>query len=250
MFRRRTNRIPEVSKSIAIESGSVDVLKSEHGKLSHKTRRKSGKSFHSSPSTRSVLKAHFAACVVLFVRSYFDGITAAGNETWYPVPLIGYVRSELALVCFVFGSIPFLLAVLGWTYAGVLLLSGLAVGIPQLLMPGPIPTPDQAYYCYGVITFFVAVVVAPLWKKPQAAIAMFLAISIAMPNLPEVFKPLFSSTEVEYIPEMVINYRPDIVEDVGAAALETGPLLNFVWENRNEWVKVSHGRALGYFVFG
>merc|ERR1712194_696679 len=71
-----------------------------------------------------------------------------------------------------------------------------------------------------------------------------------MPHLPESIKPLFSSYPVEAIPNLVINFEPDIVEDVGAAALETGPLLEFVWENRNDWVKVSHGRALGYFVFG
>mmetsp|Transcript_30717 Transcript_30717/g.65890 ORF Transcript_30717/g.65890 Transcript_30717/m.65890 type:complete len:270 (-) Transcript_30717:174-983(-) len=54
----------------------------------------------------------------------------------------------------------------------------------------------------------------------------------------------------EYIPYKVINFKPYILEDVGAAALETGPLLDFVWENSNNWVKVSHGRGLGYFVFG
>jgi len=193
---------------------------------------------------------YLATWFVLLKRSYFDGITAAGNETWYPVPLIGYVRSELALACFVVGSIPFLFIALGWTYVGILLLSGFAIGIPQLLMPGPIPMPVQAYHCYGIITIFLGVIVAPFRKKPQAAIVIFLAISIAMPNLPEIIKPLFSSVEVEDIPYEVINHKPDIIEDKGAAALETGPLLRFVWENRNDWVKVSHGRALGYFVFG
>jgi hypothetical protein len=110
--------------------------------------------------------------------------------------------------------------------------------------------PVQAYHCYGIITICLGVIVAPLWKKPQAAIVIFLAIAVAMPNLPEAIKPLFSSVALEDIPYQVINYQPDIIEDKGAAALETGPLLRFVWENRNDWVKVSHGRALGYFVFG
>ena len=188
--------------------------------------------------------------LVMLARSYKDGITAAGNETWYPVALIGYVRSELALVCFLIGSVPFLLVALGWTYVGLTLLMGVAIQIPQLVMPGPIPMPHMAYHCYGIVTFVLAMVVAPFWKKPGAAVVLFVAISISMPHLPESIKPLFSSYPVEAIPNLVINFEPDIVEDVGAAALETGPLLEFVWENRNDWVKVSHGRALGYFVFG
>jgi hypothetical protein len=188
--------------------------------------------------------------LILLARAYLDGITAAGNETWYPVPLIGYVRSELALVCFVVGSIPFLLAVQGWTYVGIFSLLGLAIGIPHLVMPGPIPISTQAYHCYGIITIFLAMVVVPFWKKPQAAVVIFLAISLAMPNLPEIAKPLFSSVPLEEIPYAVINRRPTIIEDEGAAALETASLLQFVWENRYNWVKVSHGRALGYFVFG
>ena len=117
-------------------------------------------------------------------------------------------------------------------------------------MPGPVPIPTQAYRCFGIIATFLAVIVTPFWKKPQAAVVMFASIAILMPNLPEFMKPLFSSVAVENIPYYVINLRPDIVEDVGAAALEYGPMLDFVWENRNDWVKVSHGRALGYFVFG
>jgi hypothetical protein len=243
MFRRRTIR--NVTSSIFVESGGVDDT-NDYRKQLHRGRKKRSKATsYSSPSTKSILISYLAAWFVLLKRSYFDGITAAGNET-----LIGYVRSELALACFVVGSIPFLVVALGWTYVGILLLSGFAIGIPQLLMPGPIPMPVQAYHCYGIITIFLATIVAPFWKKPQAAVVTFLAISIAMPNLPETVKPLFSSVEVEDIPYQVINYRPDIIEDKGAAALETGPLLRFVWENRNDWVKVSHGRALGYFVFG
>ena len=97
---------------------------------------------------------------------------------------------------------------------------------------------------------FLAIIVAPFWRKPQAAVVMFAAIAILMPNLPEFMKPLFSSVAVENIPYHVINVTPDIVEQVGAAALEYGPIRDFVFENRNDWVKVSHGRALGYFVFG
>ena len=164
--------------------------------------------------------------------------------------MMGYVRSELALVCFLIGSLPFLLIVLGWTYLGLFLLLPIATEIPQLVMPGPIPMPHEAYLCFGIIWFVLALIVAPFWKKPGAVTVLFVAISIIMPNLPESIKPLFSSIPIERIPDIVINVEPDIVEDVGAAGLETGPLLDFVWENRNDWVKVSHGRALGYFVFG
>lgn len=254
MFRRRTGKNVTSSSPIIIESGGADDTTNDSNKQQqlHQRRRKRSKatSYSFPVSTKSILVLYLATWFVLLKRSYFDGITAAGNETWYPVPLIGYVRSELALACFVVGSIPFLFVALGWTYVGILLLSGFAIGIPQLLMPGPIPMPVQAYHCYGIITIFLGVIVAPFRKKPQAAIVIFLAISIAMPNLPEIIKPLFSSVEVEDIPYEVINYKPDIIEDKGAAALETGPLLRFVWENRNDWVKVSHGRALGYFVFG
>ena len=194
--------------------------------------------------------AYLVTWFLLLVRSYLDGITAAGNETWYPVPLIGYVRSELALLCFVMGSIPFLIVALGWTFVGLLILLAISIGIPQLVMPGPIPIPEQAYHCYGIIATLLAMSVAPVWRKPQAAVVLFVSISLLMPHLPESLKPLFSSVPVEYIPSEVINLKPDILEDHGAAALEVGPLLDFVWENRNEWVKVSHGRALGYFVFG
>lgn len=117
-------------------------------------------------------------------------------------------------------------------------------------MPGPVPIPFQAYRCFGIIATFLAIIVAPFWKKPQAAFVMFASIAILMPNLPEVIKPLFSSVAVENIPYHVINLTPDIIEEVGAAALECGPIRDFVFENRNDWVKVSHGRALGYFVFG
>jgi len=186
----------------------------------------------------------------LLARSYKDGITAAGNETWYPVPLIGFVRSDLALVCFLVGSVPFLLMVLGWTYTGVVLLMGVATWIPGLVMPGPIPMPHTAYHCYAILTLVLSLVVYPLRKQPHACVVLFVAVSIVLPNLPESLKPLFSSAPVEEIPKWVINLEPDILEEKGAAALETGPLLDFVWENRNDWVKVSHGRALGYFVFG
>ena len=243
MFRRRTNA-PNRS-DISVGAGD-DV----DDKLYRKTSKRSIAPFYSSPSTQTVQISYIIIWTTLLVRSYVNGITAAGNETWYPVPLIGFVRSELALVCFVAGSIPFLFIALGWTNIGIISLAGVAVGISQLVMPGPIPIPFQAYRCYAIITGFLVMIVVPFRKKPQAALVIFLSISIAMPNLPEVTKPLFSSVQVEDIPYHVINLAPDIIEEVGAAALESGPLLEFVWENRNDWVKVSHGRALGYFVFG
>lgn len=247
MFRRRPTRT--VTNSISIESGCIDD-DNNHGKVYHKKRRRRRSTSSLTLSFQSILIIYLIIWFILLARSYLDGITAAGNETWYPVPLMGFVRSELALVCFVVGSIPFLLMVLGWTYVGLLLLLGLAIWIPNLVMPGPMPIPEESYHCYGIIFMLLAMIMVPFWKKHQAAIAMFIAISIIMPNLPEYIKPLFSAIPVEYIPEQVINFRPDIIEDTGAAALETGPLLDFVWSNRNDWVKVSHGRALGYFVFG
>jgi hypothetical protein len=80
-------------------------------------------------------------------------------------------------------------------------------------------------------------IVIPFWRKPQAAAIMFMAIAIIMPNLPGVVKPLFSSVPVEEIPYHVINMQPDIIEEVGAAALEADALLDFVWKNRNDWGK-------------
>lgn len=247
MHRRRTGGV--ATSNISIASGGVDER--NVGELYHKTRKKPKRpSFLLFTQSQSIVVPYIALWLVVFIRSYLDGITAAGNETWYPVPLIGYVRSELALFSFCIGSIPFLLMILGWTYFGVLTLSSLAIAIPYLVMPGPIPMPTDSYHCFAIITICQGIVVAPFWKKPQAAIATFLAVAIFMPNLPEKIKPLYSSLPVEYIPQAVINYQPDIIEDEGAAALETGPLLQFVWDNRNDWVKVSHARALGYFVFG
>ena len=247
MFRRRPNTTT-VARNLSIDNGGVDDNNDD--KLYHDNRGRTKKMYGSFPPTRSPLVPYAAMWLMVFIRSYIDGITAAGNETWYPVPLIGFIRSELAFVCFIIGSIPFLVMALGWTYFGILLLSGLAINIPTLVMPGPIPVPDEAYLCFTIITIFLGIVVVPFRKKPQASIAAFLAISIIMPNLPERYKPLFSSVPVELIPEFIENYDPDIFEAVGAAELETDSLLQFVWENRNDWVKVSHGRALGYFVFG
>ncbi len=254
MHRRRTNGVVENnSTSIAIASGGVDDSTNDasSNKFSIRKRRKrSRKKSHSLSINREVLLAYAIVWLFLLARSYKDGITAAGNETWYPVPLIGFVRSELALVCFLVGSVPFLLMVLGWTHAGVVLLMGVATWIPGLVMPGPIPMPHTAYHCYAILTLVLSLVVYPLRKQPHACVVLFVAVSVILPNLPESLKPLFSSTPVEQIPKWVINLEPDILEEKGAAALETGPLLDFVWENRNDWVKVSHGRALGYFVFG
>ena len=227
------------------ENGGV---KSSYDKTNKKSNTTSTSSFKI--STGQALKVYAIASTLFLLRSYLSGITAAGNETWYPVPLIGFVRSDLALVCSLIGGLPFLLCVVGWTYTGLAALAGLAVWIPQLVMPGPIPTPLQAYRCGGIILTILALILVPFWKKPQAAVILFAAISILMPHLPDAIKPMFSSTPVERIPNLVENVRPDIIEKVGAAALESGPLLDFVWENRNDWVKVSHGRALGYFVFG
>lgn len=205
----------------------------------------------SPPSTKTVLVSYFAAWTILLIRSYASGITAAGNETWYPVPLLGYIRSELALVFFIVGSVPFFALALGWTLVGVVSLPVLAIfGITQLVMPGPMPVPPHGYHSCGALVTFLFVLAQPFWEKPQAAVVVFLAISLVMPHVPEAIIPLFSSIPVEDIHYAVINYRPDILEDVGAAALESRPLLDFVWENRNDWVKVSHGRGLGYFVFG
>ena len=213
-------------------------------------RSSSAKSSSSAMSTRTAFKVYALVSAVLTIRSYLAGITAAGNETWYPVPLIGFVRSDLALASALLGSIPFTFMVLGWTHVGLLSLAALAVYLPQLVMPGPIPTPDQAYHCFMIIVTLLAVLVTPFWRKPTAAPVLFLYIAIILPYLPEGIKPLFSSVPVEDIPGEVINLEPDIQEEIGAAALESGPLLEFVWKNRNDWVKVSHGRALGYFVFG
>jgi hypothetical protein len=188
-------------------------------------------------SVKNSLAVYLIVCTILLIRSYAGGITAAGNETWYPVPLIGYVRSELALLSSVIGSIPFLIVVLGWTHVGIITLAGFTLWIPTLLMPGPIPVPTQAYYCFGIIFTFLTMIVIPFWRKPQAAAIMFMAIAIIMPNLPGVVKPLFSSVPVEEIPYHVINMQPDIIEEVGAAALEADALLDFVWKNRNDWGK-------------
>lgn len=211
---------------------------------------------HSSPlftlsdDKRRALKIYAVVAPLLLVRSYFSGITAAGRETWYPVPLIGFVRSDLALACALLGSVPFLLLVLGWTFVGVGLLPVLANQLSQLVMPGPIPTPTQAYHSLSIQTALLGLLCVPVWRKPTAAIVAFLALTVLMPYAPDRIRPLFSSTEVEDIPDQVINLHPSMQEDVGAAALESGPLLDFVWENRADWVKVSHGRALGYFVLG
>ena len=298
MFRRRTtSKINSHERGIAIDSGGGgDDDDDDAGKLYHKTitKKRSKATSSSMTSVKNSLAVYLIVCTILLIRSYAGGITAAGNETWYPVPLIGYVRSELALLSSVIGSIPFLIVVLGWTHVGIITLAGFAIWIPQLLMPGPIPMPTQAYYCFGIIFTFLTMTVIPFWRKPQAAAIIFVAIAIIMPNLPDVAKPLFSSVPIEDIPYHVINMQPDIIEEVGAAALESGPLLDFVWKNRNDWgkevgafvfridfflvyfvithtysffkyafssscacftinsliVKVSHGRALGYFVFG
>jgi len=309
MFRRRTTSKSKThdERGIAVDSGGGgndddDIV---GGKLHHKniTNKKRSKSTSSSmASVKNSLAVYLIVCTILLIRSYAGGITAAGNETWYPVPLIGYVRSELALLSSVIGSIPFLIVVLGWTHVGIITLAGFTLWIPTLLMPGPIPVPTQAYYCFGIIFTFLTMIVIPFWRKPQAAAIMFMAIAIIMPNLPGVVKPLFSSVPVEEIPYHVINMQPDIIEEVGAARLEAGELLDFVWKYRNDWgkdvrcirffsviffcsvillsilsslthkkknsntlfssssgvcfvitsltVKVSHGRALGYFVFG
>jgi len=199
---------------------------------------------------RKALRIYLVVSTLLLIRSYFSGIAAAGRETWYPAPLIGFVRSDLALVCALLGSVPFLCLVLGWTFIGVVLLPALAVKLSQLVMPGPIPTPTQAYHCLGMQTVLLGLLCVPVWRKPTAAIVAFLALAVLMPYVPDQIKPLFSSSLVESIPNQVINLNPSMQEDVGAAALESGPLLDFVWENRQDWVKVSHGRALGYFVFG
>ncbi|VEU43492.1 unnamed protein product [Pseudo-nitzschia multistriata] len=267
MFRRR---IPKTTDSdISIETGIVVEESNGHGrsgsssvaglKTFNRTRRSKMSSslgslpkniLCSSPSTTTVLAFFAAAWAFLLLRSYRGGITAAGNETWYPVPLIGFVRSELALGCFLVCWIPFWVLATGWTLAGLLLLSPLAMLICVLVMPGPLPIIFRTVRCCGILTAFLALLVFPFWKRPQAAVVVFLAIAVATPYLPEFAKPMFSAIPVEEIYEYVINYEPDIIEDVGASALEAGPLLDFVWENRNDWVKVSHGRALGYFVFG
>lgn len=267
MFRRRTSKVAKSCDITLDDGGAVEEVNnvyygysnSNHDNhCNHKSGNKKSDTIgprsynflHYSASITTVLISYLVTCAFMLVRSYVSGITAAGNETWYPVPLVGFVRSELALVCFFVGSLPFLFLTLGWTHIGILSLSPLTMGISQLVMPGPLPIPLQAYRCFGILTTTLALLVIPFWKRPQAAVVVFLAISIAMPNLPDVVKPLFSSVPVEKIPLAVINYEPDIIEDVGASALESGPLLDFVWENRNDWVKVSHGRALGYFVFG
>jgi len=251
MFRRRaTSKSRTNERSVTVKNGDDDDIDRKLHKPSKNSKAFSSISTSSSIIIKNPLLVYFSVCAFLLIRSYADGITAAGNETWYPVPLIGYVRSELALLVSILGSTPFLILVLGWTHVGIIILAGLAVYIPHLLMPGPIPVPAQAYGCFGIILTFLTMIVFPFWRKPQAAIVIFLAIAVIMPNLPDVVKPLFSSVPVEQIPYQVINLKPDIIEEVGAAALESGPLLDFVWENRNDWVKVSHGRALGYFVFG
>ena len=199
---------------------------------------------------RTALLIYFVVSALLLLRSYLSGISAAGRETWYPVPLIGFVRSELALTCALVGSLPFLFLVLGWTELGILALPALAVKIPNYVMPGPVPMPAQAKHCFAIQTALLALICVPVWRKPTAAVVAFLALAVLMPYMPEPIKPLYSSYPVEMIPNQVINLNPSMQEDVGAAALESGPLLDFVWENRQDWVKVSHGRALGYFVFG
>lgn len=252
MHRRRPN-IPNAS-SIAIESGSVDDDNGDNcnskNKPSKKRRKRGRKKSDSFSLSKHVYALYALVWLFLFARSYLDGITAAGNETWYPVPLIGFIRSELALVCFLIGSVPFLLVVLGWTHIGILVLMGIGTWLPSLVMPGPIPMPHTAYHCYAFWTALLCCVMNPMRKQPHGGLVLFVVLCILLPNLPEDLKPLFSSVQVEDIPQRVINLEPDILEDVGAAGLEAGPLLDFVWENRNDWVKVSHGRALGYFVFG
>jgi len=256
MVRRRTTTSKSITheKDIVVDNGDGDDYNCDD-KLYRKNLRLTSKI---APSFASIehfivghpIVVHLCVCVILLIRSYVGGITAAGSETWYPVPLIGYVRSELALLIFLFGSVPFLILVLGWTYIGVTMIVGLAIYIPQLVMPGPIPIPVQAYQCFGIIYTILGLIVLPFWKKPQASVVAFAVIAIMMPNLPDIVKPLYSAVPVEYIPYQVTNLKPDILEEVGAAALESGPLLDFVWENRNNWVHVSHGRAMGYFVFG
>ena len=206
--------------------------------------------FTLSDEKRSALRIYAVVSTLLLVRSYLSGISAAGRETWYPVPLIGFVRSELALACALLGSLPFLFLVLGWTELGIITLPALAVKIPHYVMPGPVPMPVQAKHCFGIQTALLALICVPVWRRPTAAVVVFLALAVLMPYIPEQIKPLYSSYPVEMIPNQVINLNPSMQEDVGAAALESGPLLDFVWENRQDWVKVSHGRALGYFVFG
>jgi hypothetical protein len=249
MFRRRTTSKSKTHESgIAVDSGGGggDDDDDDAGKLYHKTitKKRSKSTSSSMTSIKNSLAVYLIVCTILLIRSYAGGITAAGNETWYPVPLIGYVRSELALLSSVIGSIPFLIVVLGWTHVGIITLAGFTIWIPQLLMPGPIPVPTQAYYCFGTIFTFLTMTVIPFWRKPQAAAIMFVAIAIIMPNLPGAVKPLFSSVPVEDIPYHVINMQPDIIEEAGAAALESGPLLDFVWENRNDW-----GKEVAAFVF-
>jgi len=261
MMRRRTRASSQergngisggdASTSISVGNGDSDGITSSTNGYHKTAKNTDAKSKHASAvSTRTALKVYALIGTILTIRSYLAGITAAGNETWYPVPLIGFVRSDLAVACALLGSIPFTFMVVGWTHVGLVSLAALAVYMPQLVMPGPIPIPDQAYACFAFLWTVFAVLVIPSWRKPTAAVVLFCVMAIMLPYLPEGFKPLFSSIPLEHIPGEVVNLRPDIQEEVGAAALESGPLLEFVWKNRNDWVKVSHGRALGYFVFG
>eukprot|EP00536_Pseudo-nitzschia_multiseries_P001930 jgi/Psemu1/322307/estExt_fgenesh1_pg.C_260003 len=248
MYRRRTGKATRDSGISIADGRPADELRNGHCDDDHDKYSKSADK--DSGTKSSAMLFYLATWVILFVRSYFSGITAAGNETWYPVPLIGFIRSDLALVSFFAGSLPFWFLAVGRTYTGVLFISPIALGIALLVMPGPMPIPLQAYRCCGILTTALLLLVTPLRKRPHATVVVFAAIAIAMPYLPPTTRPLFSSIPVDNIPEMVINYEPDILEAVGQSALESGPLLDFVWENRNDWVKVSHGRALGYFVFG
>jgi len=199
---------------------------------------------------KTALKIHFVVSVLLLVRSYLSGITCAGRETWYPVPLIGFVRSELALASALMGFVPFLFLVLGWTELGIVSLPFLVIKVSNLVMPGPVPMPREARAIFGIQTALVGLVCLPVWRKPTAAVVAFLFLAVLLPYVPERIKPSYSSVPAQFITNAVINPNPVMQEDEGAAALESGPLLDFVWENRQDWVKVSHGRALGYFVFG
>ena len=186
----------------------------------------------------------------LFARSYLGGITAAGGETWYPVPIVGFVRSDLALATFLVGCIPFALLARRWTLLGLANLAVIAVYLPELLIPGPVPAPRQVYECYGIVFAALAIVSVALWRKPAVAPVVYVALASGLPRLPEPIRPLYSAIPTDEIPNHVINMNPDIIEHVGDAALHAEAILDFVWENREDWVKVSHARSLGYFVFG
>ena len=127
MFRRRTSK--SITKPRDVYNGSP-----EDGKFYDKSNKSKSSTSSPLPTIRMSLIYYLIACMTLSIRCYLNGITAAGNETWYPVPLIGFVRSDLALVCSLAGSIPFLLLFLRWTFVGILSLLGLAVWIPLLVM--------------------------------------------------------------------------------------------------------------------